>query len=138
MRSVAWARPGLVVGGLLLAASAGAGQVEVFSPQGEVKGVRQVAVRFSEPMVAFGDPRLPEPFDVECAEAGTGRWADPRNWVYDFDRDLPAGVRCRFTLKTGLATAAGGAMEGTPDYEFSTGGPAVLESLPYEGADIDE
>ena len=32
----------------LLAAS-----VEVFSPQGEVKGVRQVSARFSEPMVAF-------------------------------------------------------------------------------------
>ena len=31
--------------------------VEMFSPQGTVKGVRQVSVRFSEQMVPFGDPR---------------------------------------------------------------------------------
>jgi uncharacterized protein YuzE len=37
-------------------------RVELFSPQGTIKGVRQVAVRFSAPMVTFGDPRLPEPF----------------------------------------------------------------------------
>jgi hypothetical protein len=36
-------------------------QVEFFSPQGTVKGVRQVAACFSDPMVTFGDPRLPEP-----------------------------------------------------------------------------
>src|SRR6185436_7481237 len=45
--------------------------VEVFSPQGTIKDVRQVAVRFSEPMVAFGDPRLPEPFDIDCASHGS-------------------------------------------------------------------
>jgi hypothetical protein len=42
--------------------STSAPRVEVFSPQGTVKGVRQVAVRFSVPMVTFGDPRLPKPF----------------------------------------------------------------------------
>jgi len=55
-------------------------QVDVFSPQGEVKGVRQIAVRFSEPMVAFGDPRLPEPFEIDCPAPGTARWADQKNW----------------------------------------------------------
>src|SRR6266536_2132901 len=69
-------------------------QVEVFTPQGQAKGVRQVAVRFTEPMVAFGDPRLPEPFDVRCEGdpariKGKGRGADTRNWVYDFEQDLP-------------------------------------------------
>src|SRR5512134_2211499 len=84
-----------------------AATVDAFSPQGEVKGVRQVAVRFSEPMVAFGDPRLEVPFDIDCPEPGTGRWADPKNWVYDFARDLPAGVRCSFALKQDLRTQAG-------------------------------
>src|SRR5262249_58169029 len=37
---------------LLLSAPAFAAKVEMFSPQGEVKGVRQVAARFSEAMVA--------------------------------------------------------------------------------------
>ena len=32
--------------------------IEVFSPQGTVKSVRHVSVRFSEQMVPFGDPRL--------------------------------------------------------------------------------
>ena len=74
-------------------------RVESFSPQGTVKGVRQVTARFSEPMVPFGDPRLGEPFAIDCPEAGKGRWVDARNFVYDFERDLPAGVRCTFTLK---------------------------------------
>ena len=53
-------------------------QVEIFSPQGTVKGVRQVSVRFSEQMVPFGDPRaVVDPFEIECPEKGTGRWADP-------------------------------------------------------------
>ena len=122
----------------LAAGSAFAAQVETFSPQGEVKGVRQVAVRFSEPMVAFGDPRLPEPFVVDCAEPGTGRWADQKNWIYDFSRDLPAGLRCGFSLKADLLTLSGDRLEGAPSYEFSTGGPAILEALPYEGALVDE
>jgi alpha-2-macroglobulin len=57
-------------------------QVEFFSPQGTVKGVRQVAARFSDPMVAFGDPRLPEPFQIDCPESGKARWADVYNWIY--------------------------------------------------------
>jgi hypothetical protein len=70
-----------------------AARVEVFSPQGEVKSVRQVAARFSEPMVALGDPRLDAPFEIDCPQGGTARWADQKNWVFDFARDLPAGVR---------------------------------------------
>jgi hypothetical protein len=49
-------------------------QVEMFSPQGAVKGVRQVSVRFSEQVVPFGDPRsLTDPFDIVCPEKGAGR-----------------------------------------------------------------
>ncbi|MGH8694081.1 MAG: alpha-2-macroglobulin, partial [Burkholderiales bacterium] len=123
---------------LLAAGNVSAAHVEVFSPQGEVKGVRQVAVRFSEPMVAFGDPRLPEPFDIECPEPGTARWADQKNWVYDFGRDLPAGVRCGFRLKADLLSLAGDRLEGGQAFEFSTGGPAIVETLPYEGVPVDE
>ena len=47
-------------------------KVEAFGPRGEVKSVRQVTARFSEPMVAFGDPRLPSPFDIQCAAKGSG------------------------------------------------------------------
>jgi uncharacterized protein YfaS (alpha-2-macroglobulin family) len=114
-----------------------AAQVEVFSPQGEVKQVRQVAARFSEPMVAFGDPRLAEPFDIACPEKGAGRWADQKNWVFDFERDLPAGVRCTFAVKEDLRTLAGARVDAAA-FAFTTGGPAIVEQLPYRHGQIDE
>lgn len=111
-------------------------RVEMFSPQGTVKGVRQVSVRFSEQMVPFGDPRgLIEPFDIVCPEKGTGRWADGKNWVFDFEKDLPAGIRCEFRLKPGLKTLSEKEMVGQKNFSFSTGGPAIKSSTPYEGSE---
>jgi len=46
--------------------------VEVFSPQGSVKGVRQASAWFATPMVPFGDPRKLDPFVIDCP----GRAAD--------------------------------------------------------------
>ncbi len=110
-------------------------KVEIFSPQGEVKNVRQVSVRFSEQMVAFGDPRMVDPFDIQCAEKGNGRWADGKNWAYDFERDLPAGVVCDFSLKADLRSLSNMAMSGQQKYSFSTGGPAIKEAVPGEGSE---
>ena len=101
-------------------------------------------MRFSEPMVAFGDPRLTDPFTVQCqgdAERlkGRGRWADPRNWIYDFEADLPAGQRCPFSLRKDLKSIAGQAVEGGREFSFHTGGPAIMSSMPHEGDErIDE
>jgi uncharacterized protein YfaS (alpha-2-macroglobulin family) len=109
--------------------------VQTFTPTGLARGVRQVTVRFASPLVALGDPKLPEPFDIQCAASGAGRWADTRNWVYDFDADLPAGERCVFTLKADLAALDGSKpAAGAPRrFEFNTGGPAIVGSHPYEG-----
>ena len=55
-----------------------AGVVAV-SPQGEVAQVRQVTVKFSDAVVAFGDLRLPDPFASPATarrRAGSGRWAE--------------------------------------------------------------
>src|SRR4030067_3646076 len=110
-------------------------QVEFFSPQGTVKTVRQVSVRFSEQMVPFGDPRgLIEPFDIVCSEKGTSRWADGKNWVFDFEKDLPAGIRCEFKLKDKLKPLSGKEIVGQRVFSFSTGGPAVNSSTPYQGS----
>jgi uncharacterized protein YfaS (alpha-2-macroglobulin family) len=115
-------------------------QVEFFSPQGTVKGVRQVTARFSEQMVPFGDPRgLIDPFDIISPEKGSSRWADGKNWVYDFEKDLPAGVRCEFRLKPGLKTLSGKEVVGQKEFSFSTGGPSIKASTPYEGTpNVDE
>jgi len=98
-----------------------ASRVEFFSPQGDVKGIRQVVARFSEQMVPFGDPRgLGRPLisTVKRRNGPLGRW---KNWLFDFERDLPAGVRCEFRLRSDLKTLSGryGRAE---DFSFSTGG----------------
>jgi len=110
-----------------------------FSPTGAVKGVRQVQVRFSAQMVAFGDLRVADPFTVDCPQEGKGRWIDGSNWSYDFVRDLPGGVVCRFVLKDGIKDLEGRELAGQRSYGFHTGGPAVLESVPRDGSNsIDE
>jgi uncharacterized protein YfaS (alpha-2-macroglobulin family) len=129
---------------VLLLANTAAGEsvgpeVSAFSPQGAAKRVRQVQAVFSAPMVPLGDPRLTDPFEVTCAEPGAGRWVDTRSWVYDFARDVPAGVRCEFRLRAGLASLDGRTVGGASAFAFSTGGPAISASEPREGADnIDE
>jgi alpha-2-macroglobulin len=109
--------------------------IELFSPQGSVKKVRQATARFSQPMVPFGDPRLSDPFEVDCSGEGQGRgrWADGRNWVFDFEEDLPAGILCNFTLKPSLRALSGGEITGPRQYSFSTGGLSIVRSVPYEG-----
>jgi alpha-2-macroglobulin len=111
-----------------------------FSPQGKIKQVRQVRVRFSDPMVPFGEPRAADaPFEIGCSEKGTGRWADPYNWIYDFDQDLPAGVSCEFRVTDGLKSLAGEEITGQRRFVFSTGGPSIKGSIPHEGSqNIDE
>ena len=132
----------LLVFFLLAVPSISTGQdaaVEFFSPEGTVKGVRQTTVRFTEPMVALGDPRLADPLEANCPGEGQGRWIDAKNWSYDFEEDLPAGVVCEFRLKTGILTLAGKVLTGRSVFRFTTGGPAVKTSHPYQGSEaIDE
>ncbi len=127
-----------ILGFLFLSAAAYSSEVEFFSPQGEVKKVRQVAVRFADQMVAFGDPREVAPFEIMCPAHGRARWADQRNWIYDFDEDLKAGIVCTFTLKKGLVTTGGKRLEGGEQFTFNTGGPAIIQNEPNEYVPIDE
>ena len=130
---------------LLLAGRAGAQavlSVVVGQPVGELSSREQgaeIRVRFSEPMVPLGDPRSAvEPFEISCPEKGRGRWVDSRNWSYDFERDLPAGIRATFTVRQDLRSLSGNALTGTRQFAFSTGGPAILMSNPYEGSTVEE
>ncbi len=121
----------------LCAAQACAAGVESFSPQGEIKGVHQVTARFDVDMVPLGAPNLADPFQVDCPSRGSGRWLDHRNWVYDFEQDLPAGMACSFTLIQD-AQALSGEKLTAARFGFSTGGPAILLTIPSEGAQIGE
>src|SRR5512143_3056456 len=114
-------------------------RVDHFSPQGTVKPVRQVTARFSAPMVALGDPRLADPFVIDCAAKGKGRWVDSRNWVYDFETDLESGIRCQFTPRADLRTLAGEPLRDLHPFSFDTGGPKIRATLPGEDSDtVDE
>jgi uncharacterized protein YfaS (alpha-2-macroglobulin family) len=113
--------------------------IEMFSPEGTVGQVRQATARFSVPMVPFGDLRAAAPFEVDCPVPGKGRWVDDRTWAYDFERDLPGAVRCRFQLRADLRDLAGQALAGRREFVLATGGPAVLQAIPYDGSSaIDE
>jgi uncharacterized protein YfaS (alpha-2-macroglobulin family) len=111
--------------------------LQTVSPQGEVARVRQARATFSDSMVNFGDPRLPAPLDVRCVNdkpvTGTGRWVDDKTWVYDFTQDVPAGTRCKLNAKAGLKSLGGEALSGGTQFEFSTGGPAVVRAYPLPG-----
>src|SRR5262245_25922725 len=129
----------LAFGLVLTATPAVAAQVTAFTPQGTVKQVRQASAVFSDPVVAFGDLGAANPFEIKCPVGGTGRWVDAAQWVYDFERDLPAGLSCVFRLRGDLKTLAGHPVTGTAAFVFSTGGPAIKSSLPREGSEwIDE
>ncbi|MDO9004487.1 MAG: MG2 domain-containing protein [Aquabacterium sp.] len=137
-RALVWTALALTTGVL------SAATVQTFSPQGEVAKVRQARATFTESMVRFGDPKLPSPFDLACANstppAGSGRWVDDKTWVHDFTQDVPAGTKCSFKLKPGLKTLAGDAVQGPVAYDFSTGGPTIVRAYPSagEGSRIEE
>ncbi len=126
------------LGGLvgLGAGEAQAAQIARFSPEGVVPQVRQVAIRFDEPMVPMGDLNAAPPAAVSCtggAAAGSGRWVNATNWVFDFERDLPPGMRCTVRISSGLKSVAGKAYTGKPEYRFETGGPTVVSARPSGG-----
>ncbi|MEB2347281.1 MAG: MG2 domain-containing protein [Comamonadaceae bacterium] len=134
----------LAVGAVVLgvAANAQALGVASVSPQGEVARVRQVQVSFDAPAVRFGDPRAPAPFTLTCSDArasrGQARWVSDRQWVYDFEHDLPPGTSCQLVPKIDFKTASGAIWTGANSYRFNTGGPFVQRSWPGTGNGIEE
>ncbi len=127
---------------LLGGGSAQAFQVTSVSPQGEVAQVRQVVAKFSEAAVNFGDPKAAAPLTVSCSDAassqGRGRWTSEREWVFDFDADLPPGVACKLQMQAGLKSVKGAELAGPARYQFNSGGPFVQSIRPYNASSIDE
>ena len=126
---------------VLLVPAARAASIVSATPQGEVAQIRQVTVKFSDSVVKFGDPRLADPFAIECqgsAVSGSGRWASDRVWLYDFREALPPGTQCVATRRPDWTPAEGsGDVKGGTTFRFSTGGPAVV-SLQPGGGTIEE
>ncbi len=127
---------------LATGAAAQALTITSLSPQGEVARVRQLVAKFDSAAVRFGDPKAAAPLTVSCDDAeagkGTGRWTGDREWVFDFARDLPPGVRCTATLKSGFKSPSDVELTGQKTYQFSTGGPFVRYIQPSTYQSIDE
>ncbi|MCC2673384.1 MAG: alpha-2-macroglobulin [Ramlibacter sp.] len=123
-----------------IAGGAQALQVTSVTPQGEVARVRQVVAKFDEAAVTFGDPKAPSPLALSCSDAqatkGTARWNSDREWVFEFDDDLPPGINCSVQAKGGFRSPAGRDLS-TGNWRFTTGGPFVQRMLPGGGR-IDE
>ena len=131
----------LLAGGALLSGPGHALQITSLTPQGEVARVRQIVAKFDQPAVNFGDPKAPAPLAVSCTDAqagkGTGRWTDAKAWVYDFENDLPPGVRCTVT-RIPTFKPASGELTGPERYQFNSGGPFVRGYMPGSYSRIDE
>ncbi|MBL8289676.1 MAG: alpha-2-macroglobulin [Rubrivivax sp.] len=129
---------------LLAPLQAQAARVAAVSPQGEVGVVRQVVVRFDAPVMAAADPRGAAPFKLTCngaAALGSAYWADERRWIFDLGEPLAAGQRCTLKAEASFrptAPGAGASIDGTSEFTFSTGAPAVLALQPSPGSRIEE
>ncbi len=110
-----------------------------FSPEGFIKRIKQIQVRFSQPMVYFGDPKANvNIFRVVCPAQGKGRWLDDKNYVYEFEKELEAGISCTFELLDTVVTLNNKKVLGKKKFEINTGGPQITSISPYEGSSIAE
>ncbi|AOH86528.1 alpha-2-macroglobulin [Sphingomonas panacis] len=97
--------------------------------------IERFTTRFSQPMVALGDPRAASPYDVKCDVSGTGRWVDPQTYVYEFVSGLPGGTTCSFTIHDKLKSVSGYEVTGQRVFKVDAGGPVARAVLPaqYDG-----
>ena len=127
-------KAGAIAALLLAPLGAQAFQIVSLSPQGEVARVRQLVAKFDESAVNFGDPKAEAPLTLSCSDAqvtkGSGRWVTDRSWTYQFEDDLPPGVRCSAQVRAGFKSPKGVDISGTTRFSFNTGGPFVKSISP--------
>ncbi len=132
----------LAAAALHLPTDAQALQVSSLSPQGEIAKVRQIAVKFDESAVHFGDPRAPAPVSLNCSDAqatkGSGRWISDRQWAFEFENDLPPGVNCTLQGIATFRSPKDQAISGKLSWKFNTGGPFIQNLRPGIYQRIDE
>ncbi|WP_029525577.1 alpha-2-macroglobulin family protein [Polaromonas glacialis] len=117
-------------------------QILSLSPQGEVAQIRQVVARFDNAAVNFGDPKAPAPLAVNCSDAqaarGAGRWTSDREWIFEFDKDLPPGTSCTVSPVSSFKSPSSALLAGASSYKFNSGGPFIQNLRPGRYQHIDE
>lgn len=107
-------------------------QVVLATPGSAANGdgtISRFTLRFSEDIVALGDPRAKAPAKHDCKIPSEGRWIDTRTWVLEFEHSLPGGVSCHVILSPDLKTAKGISVGGNDRFEIDSGGPSVRAVL---------
>lgn len=102
--------------------------------------IDRFTLRFSDPMIALGDPRATAPAGTDCPGADGGHWIDAQTWVVQFNPALPPATKCNVTLREGLSALSGARILGLRQFAIDTAGPSVRAVLaPGEDGDaIDE
>ena len=118
-------------------------QVSMATPgsNGAMSGaVDRFTLRFTEAMVALGDPRATAPASTDCPGAGAGHWVDAQTWVVEFAPALPPATKCKVTLRDTLATLSGARIVGLKEFAIDTAGPSIRAVLApgEDGSAIDE
>lgn len=131
----------LGLGGLLPSAAA-AFSIQTVTPQGVVQEARQVVVRTDTDAVRLGNAQAADIATVQCTDAagaqGTGRWNDAREWVWQFERPVPAGVQCTITPKKSFKSPSQQGLTRASSYQFEVAGPSVLAIWPRSYEPVDE
>lgn len=113
--------------------------IESFSPEGEVRDIKQVVARFSDSVVPLGSPKVKiDQFIINCPSEGKARWLDDKTYVYEFNKTLESGIACTFKLSDSVKTLGGKQITGKKTFEFTTGGPYIVQSEPNDGGRIEE
>ncbi|MEJ6005598.1 MG2 domain-containing protein [Paucibacter sp. AS339] len=111
------------------------------SPSGTVAKVGQIRLAFSEAVVPAGNAHLPAPAELSCegmtTPAGSGRWSSAREWRFDLNEPLDAGVKCKVQLKEAFKPL-GSEISGAREFSFSTGAALAVQSSPWPGSPIEE
>ncbi len=114
-------------------------QVVLATPGFGNGAIERFTIRFSQPMIALGDPRAQGPLEVTCPVGGEGRWSDQQTYVWEFATPLPGGTACEMKTRAGLKSASGYALGGQQSFKIDAGGPVARAVLPGgDGSEIEE
>ena len=134
-RLLSWLAPLLLLFGSAVVSQTGSSRVDMAGPDNADGAVSSFRIRFSAAMVPLGNPRAAAPLDISCPVPGKGRWIDQQIYVHEFDRALPGGLTCSFTLRADLKGLDGQPVSGQRRYVVDTGGPRARAVFPgrYDG-----
>src|SRR5262245_61942399 len=116
-------------------------QVVTVSPRGTVAGTaesQRIIVTFNQPMVALSglsaQPMATGPFTLAPTATGTFRWLGTSSMEFQPEKPLSLATKFTVTIPAGLKAVSGATLAQAYTWSFESARPAVLGTLPGEGA----